>query len=751
MHATEQMDLKHLTRQELLDLVPRLLAESSRAQKEVREILVIQEELVRNLQLHQIELETQNRDLREAQTEIEQSRNRYADLFELAPLAYVSFDRRGVVLEANMTAATLMGRKRDEVSGFPFTALVQLRETQTFYLHLEACARSQSRVTGELQILVRNRAVFLHVVTMPQSGDAGEVVGFRSVFVDITLQKEAERDRNAALASEQVLRARLEALDRATLGLTNWLARGDRANPNDLLQLIAVEASAVSGSDQAHVTVSIRYAGDEPLTVELGNPIPGHLEHVIESAEITYGEKKLGTLRIVRVPTTQARRDYERQTLKMLADRVGWAVEISRLNQIESRQRSHLDLLSRASGELTECVDMDATVTALARIPTLITSELAVWCSVHLPAQEQGTFRLCAFAAASEDDLPFHPNFELATREPESLLDRVASSGRLVIVQASELLVRASSPSDLHLRKLVTSLDLGAIILVPMVARTKALGLWCIGIGKSQLGHEREHAACFEELALRCAFALDNANLFEDLTSAVQSRDNLLATVSHDLRTPLNAIALTARTLAPLPDQQDRRRSRKQVDLISRSVGHMSHLLNDLLTAGTLDGGRLTINVRPEDPTALLKEVLQVCEPIVQAKSLRFEQVESHAHEVPHIMVDWNRMIQVFSNLVGNAVKFTEPGGCIHIGAVPEGEFVRFWVTDTGMGIPTHKLANVFDRYWTRDKHARGLGLGLFICRGIVETHGGRMKAESKVGEGSTFSFTIPTCAAARS
>ena len=114
--------------------------------------------------------------------------------------------------------------------------------------------------------------------------------------------------------------------------------------------------------------------------------------------------------------------------------------------------------------------------------------------------------------------------------------------------------------------------------------------------------------------------------------------------------------------------------------------------------------------------------------------------------DVQFVWADWDRLRQVLQNLVGNAVKFTSPGGHILIHVVNDGpKFVRFSVTDTGTGIPEENLERVFDKFWQANRtERRGAGLGLPICKGIVEKHGGRIWGTSSVGQGTTFHFTLP-------
>jgi signal transduction histidine kinase len=168
----------------------------------------------------------------------------------------------------------------------------------------------------------------------------------------------------------------------------------------------------------------------------------------------------------------------------------------------------------------------------------------------------------------------------------------------------------------------------------------------------------------------------------------------------------------------------------------------MNRLIRDLLDFASIQAGRLSVSVRPQDVAAMVAEVLEVTEPLAAAKSQRL------VSEVPaglEIRCDHDRVIQLFSNLIGNAIKFTPDGGTITVQAASDGEVMRFAVVDTGPGISADELPHVFDRYYQAQRKNRdGIGLGLSIARGIVEAHGGRIWVESEEGKGSTFLFTLP-------
>jgi signal transduction histidine kinase len=149
------------------------------------------------------------------------------------------------------------------------------------------------------------------------------------------------------------------------------------------------------------------------------------------------------------------------------------------------------------------------------------------------------------------------------------------------------------------------------------------------------------------------------------------------------------------------------------------------------------------VELARQEPAAVIEDVCETLEPLASHQSLVL--VCNTAAGLPPILVDGDRILQVFSNLVGNALKFTPAGGTITVQAEAADRAVRFSVADTGPGIPAEQIPRLWDRYWQASKtDHRGAGLGLAIAKGIVEAHGGQIWVESEVGRGTTFFFTVP-------
>jgi signal transduction histidine kinase len=250
-------------------------------------------------------------------------------------------------------------------------------------------------------------------------------------------------------------------------------------------------------------------------------------------------------------------------------------------------------------------------------------------------------------------------------------------------------------------------------------------------------------AAVSTEIELRMDIA-ERTRVEAALNRAVRMRDEVLGVVSHDLRNPVHTVSLSAGFLLDtLPEGPQEAPVRKQLGIIVRAAEQMDRLIRDLLDVASIASGHLPVERGRRDAVALARAACETLQPLAEERGLRFETRTPPA-PLP-VLADSDRIHQVLSNLVGNAIKFTPAGGLITLRLeAGEGE-ACFSVSDTGPGIPTDQCARIFDQFWQADRSGRhGAGLGLAIARGIVETHGGEIRVASTVGVGTTFTFTIP-------
>jgi signal transduction histidine kinase len=399
-------------------------------------------------------------------------------------------------------------------------------------------------------------------------------------------------------------------------------------------------------------------------------------------------------------------------------------------------------LLSDASAVLAASLDYEATLKSVAQLSVPI---LADFCFIDVLSRE-GLQRV-AFHTDPEqqvrvdDSWVFVPAWDnhdhpvikaIQTGEPELIAD----VDDVYLAQIANNPDHFAGMRDSGFRSLIT---------VPLVARSRTLGALTLCFAASGRRHSARDLELAEDLASRAALAVDNARLYADAQRAIRSREDLLAVVSHDLRNPLSSILTSSAMLErrALAHSDDAARARKHADIIRRSVERMDRLIGDLLDLACIEAGALAIQQRVHAVGELIQEAIEAQQPLAKEKAIAIEAVL--ASPTLSVHCDRDRVLQIFTNLLGNAIKFTPDGGSITVRTELSPVEVRFTVQDTGPGIPPEELPHVFDRYWQARKRTRsGVGLGLSIVKGIVEAHGGRIWVESVLQAGSAFSFTLP-------
>jgi PAS domain S-box-containing protein len=288
------------------------------------------------------------------------------------------------------------------------------------------------------------------------------------------------------------------------------------------------------------------------------------------------------------------------------------------------------------------------------------------------------------------------------------------------------------------------SLGVRAMYIVPLAVGDRTLGaVTLLDLGRVGARFTPETRTLAQQFGATAALAIENARLYTAARRATSARDEVLAIVSHDLRNPISAVAMCARILreAPPADAVERE---KMLTAITEATVWMQRLIRDLLDASAIEAGRLSVERRPAALAPIIATAAGMVSGEVEQRSITL------AMELPPdlraVTVDATRIVQVISNLLGNAIKFTDAGGTVTVRAANGPTSVVVSVEDTGTGIEPEALNRIFDRFWqARPTPRRGSGLGLAIARGIIEAHGGRIWVESEVGRGSVFSFSLPS------
>jgi two-component system phosphate regulon sensor histidine kinase PhoR len=235
--------------------------------------------------------------------------------------------------------------------------------------------------------------------------------------------------------------------------------------------------------------------------------------------------------------------------------------------------------------------------------------------------------------------------------------------------------------------------------------------------------------------------------LLEDITELRRLetvRRDFVSNVSHELRTPLTSLkALTESLRAGAFEEPET--AKRFLAHIETEVDALSELVSELLELAKIESARVPLQIEPSDPCAIIQRAAERLALQAQRAGLSLD-VECPPNAT-RVRADAVRLEQVLVNLLHNAIKFTPSEGSVWVGAEPLDGEARFYVRDTGVGIPEDDLPRVFERFYKTDQarsNKGGTGLGLAISKHIVEAHGGRIWAESVEGQGSTFSFTIP-------
>jgi signal transduction histidine kinase len=229
----------------------------------------------------------------------------------------------------------------------------------------------------------------------------------------------------------------------------------------------------------------------------------------------------------------------------------------------------------------------------------------------------------------------------------------------------------------------------------------------------------------------------------EAAEAATAARDLILSVVAHDLRNPLAAISMEAEMTRHLLSETDHPAQYRGVARIERTAQRMHDLIEDLLDVSRLERGTFAVHRAPVAPREIFTEAEAMLQPLARARGVRLS-FEGPA-DLPVIQADGARVVQLLSNLVGNALGFTPAGADVRVRWAGSGGGLTVAVEDQGQGIPPEQLPRVFDPFWQGGANGRrtGLGLGLVIARAIVEAHGGRIAIESVVGSGTTVHFTL--------
>jgi len=633
---------------------------------------------IRELQAQVRELEAQNRELQEAQRALKRSRNRYAELYDGAPIGYVSLNSEGVIRDINMAGATMLGRKRTHLVGSPLRRYVAPEDQSTLLTHLKGCLQQDQAVaeltlltsTGDrLAVQLASRKTFTH--------DAEEV-RYLTALTDLT-----ERMRTDALQRQWA--AIVESSDDAILGktldgvITGWNAGAER--------LFGYAADEAIGRPISFIIPPERQAEDLEILMKIGQG--QRVDH--------YETERLGK---------DGRRIAISLTVSPLQDEQGRIMGASTIaRDITARKAAEQQLKER---------DAFAKKVLMSSLNGLYIYDVKAGRDVFINAQctELTGYTLEDLQSLSGKDFfnLFHPD----------------DQGRIIA----------------HFKALLDTANGETLEIEYRIRTADGRWIWCISrdgvFAREADGSVLQIIGTFLDITER--------KRVEELRLEYDRRkDEFLAMLGHELRNPLmpirNAVHIQRKFGASEP------KLIWACEVIDRQVTQLIRLVDDLLDVSRIVQGKLALKKTLVELAAVIAQAVETARPFVEA---RRHALTIFIPEDPiQVEGDSVRLVQVVSNLLNNAAKYTSEGGRIWLSLTRENGEAVVSVRDTGEGIPGKLLPHLFTPFTqaerTLDRAQGGLGLGLTIVKRIVELHGGWVEAESGgSGRGSEFIVRLP-------
>jgi signal transduction histidine kinase len=445
----------------------------------------------------------------------------------------------------------------------------------------------------------------------------------------------------------------------------------------------------------------------------------------------------------------------ELELLQTFADQAVIAIENVRLfRELEARTQA----LTRSVDELTALGDVSRALSSTLDLETVLktivtrANELAGTdgCLIYEYDDTREELRLRASSYADPEEGKILDAIGRATPIPKGQGVASRAAALRQPAQVPDLAVDATYESPI--RGPLVQAGYRAVLTVPLLLEEHVIG--ALSVSRKTPGEfAPEIVRLLTTFATQCALAIQNARLFREiadksrqLEAASRHKSEFLANMSHELRTPLNAILGFSEVLAERMFGEVNEKQAEYLQDILSSGRHLLSLINDILDLSKVEAGRLELELgRFHLPSALDNALTLVRERATRHGITLTQHVDP---AVGDIVADERKVKQILLNLLSNAVKFTPEGGRVGLTATPADGVLTIAVTDTGVGIAPEDQAAIFEEFrqvgLDDARRQEGTGLGLTLAKKFVELHGGRIWVESHVGQGSTFSFTLP-------
>ncbi|HZG53242.1 MAG TPA: PAS domain S-box protein, partial [Pyrinomonadaceae bacterium] len=565
------------------------------------------------------------------------------------------------------------------------------------------------------------RAVWVEAHSLAIRDEAGQPVGMRGVTMDITERKEALEKLQRweqifqhagwGVAMADPTTGTLEAVNPA-------FARMHGYTVEEMLGKSLADTFAPE--ERPHLPEHIRAVHEK-----------GH--HVYESTHIRKDGARFPVLADVTVF-----KDEHGEVLYRAAN----VQDITERKRAEGAER----FLNDATAMLASSLDYELTLESVAR---LAVPYVADYCLVHM-LEDDGSIRRMVVAHQDPDReaawRDMQRRFPLDLNTPHTIAKVLRTGQPEMFPEISEQLWQAviRDPAEI---KMLKEFDIKAAMITPLTARGRTIGALTFISSESARRYGEDEFALARELARRAALAIDNARLYLRAQEGNRAKDEFLATLSHELRTPLTPIIGWVHMMSS--GQLAAADITHGLAVIGKNSQSLSHLINDLLDMSAILSGKMRIDTLPVALDSMLAEAIETVRPRAAQQNIRLELALRPGAEDAVVSGDRTRLVQVFWNLLTNAVKFSPDGSRVRVACeIAEGR-ARIHVEDEGEGISPEFLPFVFDRFRQQDmsttKMHGGLGIGLALVKSFVEAHGGTVAATSAgAARGSRFTVSLP-------
>jgi PAS domain S-box-containing protein len=663
-----------------------------------------------------------------AENALRKSKAIFSGILAISADAIISVDEQQRITMFNEGAEKIFGYTKAEALGAPIDMLIperlrtQHRKDVEHFMSGEQAARRMGPLEKDISGLRKNGEEFPADATISKLAVGGNII-LTIALRDITEQVQArEQIRQSEERFELALRG-------ADLGAWDWnIKTGEVIFNSNWAEMRGYRLNEI----KCHISTwfSGVHPDDKP---RVQKAFHDHFQGLTPEYEVEYRVRtKSGDWIWILDHGKVFSHDEQGHPLRML----GTEFNITE----RKRAEEELSFLAEVGPVMAASLDYEET---LARLAQLAVQDLADFCIVDIVGDDKTVRRLKVACRDVSKNWICEELMRMPQAQTPPLTMKVIQSRQSVLMEHVSFEDLASHAlSEEHLRLLRAS-DIHSVIAVPLLVREKCLGVIALISSPSSGTFGRADLRLAEELARRAALSIENARLYRAAGRAIQARDDVLGIVAHDLRNPLGVI-LTQAGLIERRGPEPERRRRAPIEAIYRSASRMNRLIQDLLDVSGIESGSLAIEPERIAVGQVLADALENLKSLAERANVELRV--DLPHDLPDVWADRSRLLQILENLIGNAVKFSKPGGHITVGATLRENEIVFWIKDNGIGISADHLPHIFDRFWhAKQSDGGGAGLGLSIVKGLVEAHKGRIWADSTLDCGSTFSFTLPT------